>query len=34
MSINPKVQNVVFEDESDRYLGNGRAYQLGFEYNF
>ena len=33
-SINPKVQNVVFEDESNRYLGKGRAYQVGFEYNF
>jgi hypothetical protein len=32
--INPRTQNRVFEDQKNLYLGNGDAYQLGFEYNF
>jgi hypothetical protein len=34
LQYNPRVQNRVFEDQKDRYLGEGHSYQLGFEYNF
>lgn len=34
LQIQPRVQNRVFDDERNRYLGQGRSYQLGFEYNF
>lgn len=32
--ISPRGQNRVFDDERDRYLGGGKSYSLGFEYNF
>lgn len=32
--IQPRTQNRVFDDERERYQGNGRSYSLGFEYNF
>ena len=32
--IQPRVQNRVFDDERNRYLGKGKSYSLGFEYNF
>jgi hypothetical protein len=30
----PKVQNTVFEDQSNLYQGAGKSYSLGFEYAF
>lgn len=32
--FSPRGQNRVFDDERHRYLGKGRSYSLGFEYNF
>jgi hypothetical protein len=34
LTFNPRVQNRVFEDDRANYLGNGRTYNLGVEYNF
>lgn len=34
LQFNPRVQNRVFDDQRNLYLGQGRTYQLGFEYNF
>jgi hypothetical protein len=30
----PRTQNRVFDDQRELYQGEGRAYSLGFEYNF
>ena len=32
--IQPRTQNRVFDDERNRYQGDGNSYSLGFEYNF
>ena len=32
--IQPRVQNRTFDDQKNLYLGAGRSYSLGFEYNF
>ena len=34
LNYNPLVQNKVFADQKDRYLGKGSTYGLGMEYNF
>jgi hypothetical protein len=34
LTYTPKTQNRVFDDDRARYLGDGKSWNLGFEYNF